>query len=107
MKLVPAGLADHADLAGSAGAVLGRIVARIHAEFRNRLEAVLQTEAGGDFAVQVAGRSVDDRAGLNPVETDRVLLIGAPAETNVVEAAAAGGLRAGRKQIELRKLTAI
>ena len=107
VKLVAAGLADHADLPGGAGAILGRIVARIHAELGDRLKTVLQAETRRDFPVQIAGRGVDNRAGLDAVETHRIFLVRASAEANVVEAAAAGGLRARRQQIELRKLPAV
>ena len=107
VELVAAGLADHADLARRSSAVLGRVVARIDPELGDRLEAVLQAEAGGDLAVEVAGRSIDDRAGFHPVETDCIFLVGAAAEANVVEAPAACRLRARGEQVQLRKLAAV
>src|SRR5262249_14690835 len=107
MELVAAGLADDADLARGSGPKLGRVVARVHAELGDGLDAVLKAEAGGDFAVEVAGRGVDNRACFHSVETDGVFLVGATAEPDVIEAAAARGLGARGKQVKLRKLAAI
>ena len=107
MELVGAGLGHHADLARRARAVLGRVVARFHAELLHVLQAGLQAEAGGTFAVQVARRGVDDRGTLDAVEAHGVLLVGAAAEADVVERPAARGLRARRQQVELRQLPAV
>src|SRR5207237_8729015 len=73
VKLVAAGLCHHADLSAGAGAVLGRIVIRIHAELLNVLKRRLKSERSRNLTIQIARRSVDDRGTLDAVVANFVL----------------------------------
>ena len=107
MEVVAARLGDDADLAAGAGAVLRGIAAGLHAELLDVLQARLQLERRRDFAVQVAGRRVDDRGALDAVVADDVLLHRAAAEPDVLPRAGAGVLRAGRLKQQLRHLAPV
>ena len=107
VERVAAGLGDDADLAAGAGAVLGRIAARLDAELLHVLEARLQLERRVVLAVHVARRRVDDGRAFDAVVLDDVLLDGAAAEADVLPRAGAGVLRAGRLQQQLRHLAAV
>jgi hypothetical protein len=107
VRPVGARFRDDVHLAAGAGAEFRRVVVRLDAELLHVLEACLQLEGRRHFAVQIAGRRVDDRRALDAVVTDRVLLDGAPAEPDVLPGAGARVLRAGRLQHQLRHLPAV
>ena len=73
VKLVAAGLCHHANLAAGAGAVLGRIVIRIHAELLNVLKRRLKSERRRNLTIQIARRGVDDRGPFDAVVANFVL----------------------------------
>src|SRR5437868_6960143 len=88
-ELVAARLGDHAHLAAGAGAVFGRVAARLDPEFLHVLETRLQPEWRSVFAIRVAWRRIDDRRALDAVVLDDVLLVGASGESDVLPGAVA------------------
>ena len=107
VQFVAARFGDDADLAAGPGAVFGGVVAGFHAELLHRFEAGLQAEGRGSLAVQVAGRGIHNRGAFHAIELYCVLLIRLPTEADVVKGTAAGGLRSGSQEVQLRNLAPV
>src|SRR4051794_5313053 len=99
MKLIAARFRHDADLATGACSKFRWKVARLNTKFLYVLETRLQTKRRWHFTVQVAWTCVDDRAALNAVVSDHVLLIRATRKSDVSESSGSCILRSGRLQL--------
>src|SRR5262249_39310867 len=103
MECIRTGFGDDRDLPARASAEFGAVVAAFDVEFLDVLETLRQAEGRGAATrtVDVAGIRVDDRACLDAVVTDDVLLVRASREAHVVEGSAARRRRSRHQQIQL------